>query len=697
MARAMARKSSQPARQGFAIFDDCSPSSRDKHTTSAAESKTVVLGEISKGQSQNRATGVDIAASPPPTKSPRRESARLEARPTNKCQAIRLTPRAQRPQAHAETFEPLVAVPEESNSPVETEAENPAKAGGNQAIASQPDQEQQMVLTAELKASLEEQVEKHLAGQFEWIMTYPTGAGSHAAGDCVDEANQGRPSTITVYGCNMLPVGRRPGVSQASEEPSTDKFALLATALTKDSSCYPSMTNTKGIDSPDLGHLCQLPPPPYPGTPPKVPEVKILVEQAVSPSLTVTSEKSNSIVGGSSRTGSFSIPRIEDSLEELDKLEEELEAVHQVTRTRQYASRHEEPGHASPGSSRTKPPTPKAAKRVSIAGYSATVRVKPSQEKPPSLRRSASLTFRDKRVSQQGPLLAEGSRVETSFPQIHSAANRLGTPKQPVKSAKPPTVPKFELPGEAVARRLKEQREARLAQQAEAQKAQAPPAPKPRANKTLARPTFELPGEAISRRKREEREAKLRAEEEEARKRREFKARPVRQSIGAPTAPRETLTSRVRQSKPLLEANGDSGVQRKRLSVVVAGDDTHNPSMNNSPQSRGRNPGLPSTEASRATSASTGSGDGKRNSVSLEELTVQRQRGREILSKDNSYTQEKKKGKQEREVTAKMAREEAAERSRMASREWAEKKRRKELAAKPAKENQKGQKSRVQT
>lgn len=133
----MARKSPQAARQGFAIFDDCSPSARDKHTTSAAESKTVVLGEISKGQNQSRATCAHIAASPLPTKSPRRESARLEARPTNKCQAIRLTPRAQRPQAHAETFEPLVAVPEESNSLVEIEAENLAKAGGNQGESSQ--------------------------------------------------------------------------------------------------------------------------------------------------------------------------------------------------------------------------------------------------------------------------------------------------------------------------------------------------------------------------------------------------------------------------------------------------------------------------------------------------------------------------------------------------------------------------------
>jgi hypothetical protein len=68
--------------------------------------------------------------------------------------------------------------------------------------------------------------------------------------------------------------------------------------------------------------------------------------------------------------------------------------------------------------------------------------------------------------------------------------------------------------------------------------------------------------------------------------------------------------------------------------------------------------------------------------VSLEELHAQRQRGREILVRDKCYTQERENGKRERETAAKMAREEAAERSRMASREWAEKKRGKEVASK---------------
>ncbi len=71
--------------------------------------------------------------------------------------------------------------------------------------------------------------------------------------------------------------------------------------------------------------------------------------------------------------------------------------------------------------------------------------------------------------------------------------------------------------------------------------------PRPRSSKPPTVSTFELPGEAISRRKREEREARLRAQEEEERRRREFKARPVRSSIVPNTLPRETVASRARQ------------------------------------------------------------------------------------------------------------------------------------------------------
>ncbi|KAG6122340.1 hypothetical protein E4U14_007806 [Claviceps sp. LM454 group G7] len=684
---AMAHKSPQSARQGFAIFDDGSPVSKAKHTNWTAAADSAVLRELSKGKIQSRAVPVLDAAASPLTKSPRRESSCLEVKPT-KAESVRFTACDQQSQAHSESFEPLVAVPEES-SLIEIETgdatavQSPAKSGENRVISPQLDEARQIHLITEPNLSLEEQVDKHLAGQFEWIMEYPAGVAPLVAADGIVQPGQGPSSTNTVYGCNVLPVRRQQGAYQTAEL-STDMFTILATELTKDSCHYPLIAEHKDPVKPSPDHLRHLPLPSNPETALKVGEEVGEVKQVVSPALSMEHERIEDVAGESF----ISAPRIEDSFEELDRLEDELEAVREVTRTHHHATGREKVlVQASPGNTKMKTPTAKVNKRVSIAGYSATVRVKPSQEKPPPSRRSASLTLRDARALQQG-LSLEGSRVEAISCQGQRVANRLNTPKPPVKSSKPKTVPNFELPGDAVARRLKEQREARLAQQAEAQKALASPAPKPRCHKSLALPTFELPGEAISRRKREGLEAKLRAQEEETKKRREFKARPLRQSMGPAVAPRETLTSRVRQSKPLLGATGEEDNSKKPTSLGGVGDHARASltARNKSSQPRIR------TAHSGSTSTPTGSGSGKRNSVSLEELTVQRQKGRLILSKDKSIAQDKKKEKQERESTAKTAREQAADRSRMASREWAEKVRRKGLVGKQAKENRDDQK-----
>ncbi|KAG5921843.1 hypothetical protein E4U61_006175 [Claviceps capensis] len=684
---AMAHKSPQPTRQGFAIFDDGSPVPKDKHATWTAAADSAVLRELSKGKIQSRTVPVLDAAASPLIKSPRRGSPCLEVKPT-KAESVRFTACDQQSQAHSESFEPLVAVPEES-SLVEIETgdamavQPPAKSGEAQVTSSQLDEARQMLLVTEPNLSLEEQVDKHLAGQFEWIMEYPVGVASRVTEDGIVQPGQGPSSTNAVYGCNVLPVRRQQGISQTAEL-STDMFTILATELTKDSCHYPLKAEHKDLVNPSPDHLRRLPLPPCPETPLKVDEGAAEVKQVVSPDLSMERERIEGVAGGSL----ISAPRIEDSFEELDRLEDELEAVREVTRTHHHATGREKViVQASPGNAKMKTPTAKVNKRVSIAGYSATVRVKPSQEKPPSSRRSASLTLRDARALQQG-LSSEGSRVEAISCQGQRVTNCLSTPKPPAKSSKPRTVPNFELPGEAVARRLKEQREARLAQQAEAQKALVSPAPKPRCHKSLALPTFELPGEAISRRKREGLEAKLRAQEEETKKRREFKARPLRQSLGPAVAPRETLTSRVRQSKPLPGATGEENNLQKWTSLGCVGDHARASltTKNKSSQPRIR------TAHSGATSTSTGSGSGQRNSVSLEKLTAQRQQGRVILSKDKSIAQDKKKEKQERELTAKTAREQAADRSRMASREWAEKVRRKGLAGKQAKENRDDQK-----
>ncbi|KEY69682.1 hypothetical protein S7711_03168 [Stachybotrys chartarum IBT 7711] len=141
---------------------------------------------------------------------------------------------------------------------------------------------------------------------------------------------------------------------------------------------------------------------------------------------------------------------------------------------------------------------------------------------------------------------------------------RPTTIRRHVHPSKPTTVPTFSgLPGDAVARRLKEQRDTRLAE-SESQKASAKSPTKIPCAKSSKKQNFELPGDAISRRKKEAREAKLKAEEEEERKKREFKARPIRHTIGHGFVPRETIASLARQGKLSQDYNGDKRAQTIR-------------------------------------------------------------------------------------------------------------------------------------
>ncbi|KAF4953891.1 hypothetical protein FGADI_5683 [Fusarium gaditjirri] len=488
-------------------------------------------------------------------------------------------------------------------------------------------------------------------------------AKDHGSSD--DSENDRHDIEIVVHGCTLL--SRRSDPTGSSK---ADVFNLLATPLIAEE--YLAL----GFD-PSQAKMA-LPPPAYElhqNVPLKIPEVIETVEP-VSPSLTLISERGSSYAG-SSRTGSFSVPRIEDSFEELDKLEDELEAIKAFTQPQRIPV----PENAAPSNKHLEPPStgkkPTVSKRASVIGMSSTVRIKQTQRPQLPLRRSTSLVFRDKKQDDSdnmpnlNPQTARGKLTNSQSAPL----------KAPVKSTKPPTVPNFELPGEAVSRRLKEQREARRAQQAEAQKAYAPP-PRPKSSKPLTKPNFELPGEAISRRKREEREARLKAQEEEEQKKREFKARPVRHSLMPGSIPRETITSLARQGKLPQDEGTKTSTPTKVKRMSMQG--PRPPAMPEAPvtQSRGRLSTATSREdLSRATSTSTGSGGGKRTTLTAEEAYQLRLRGKEIFQRDNtSFARDRERERREREEATRLAREQAAERSRIASREWAEKKRRKELA-----------------
>jgi len=251
-----------------------------------------------------------------------------------------------------------------------------------------------------------------------------------------------------------------------------------------------------------------------------------------------------------------------------------------------------------------------------------------------------------------------------------------------VKSTKPLTRPTFELPGEAISRKLKEQREARLAQRSSRedilQIARGVSEIRCRSSKPPTKAEFELPGEALSRRKKEAHEARLRIQEEEERQRREFKARPIRKNVIPDFVPRETVASRVRQSKVGLEnMDGRDLTISKRSSSTGA-----NMGVQRTLTTQLNQPNVSAPRAKapagvrRQNSTTHGpsmSGRPMQRTVTANEVQIQRQRAKEIYERDARMTEDMGRERREREAAAKRAREEAAERGRQASREWAEK------------------------
>lgn len=258
----------------------------------------------------------------------------------------------------------------------------------------------------------------------------------------------------------------------------------------------------------------------------------------------------------------------------------------------------------------------------------------------------------------------------------------LAPPKPIQKATKQPTISTFELPGERVARELKEKKAARLSMQIDPQKlAEANSPQRIRSIRSSKPPTvanFELPGERLSRQKKERFEQKLKEEEEEARRRRQFKARPPPSSV-APTV-RSTFTSRQRQTpgqpeqgssnSPKTEASPRSGAS-KRQSMTMAPSSARTFSTSTastaSVTARGRTSSTGSTQAStRATSPSIGSvaSGRKRMSVSTEDIQQQKVRGRQIYNRDNTKGRSKEQEKRDREEAIKLARQKYAQMSR---------------------------------
>ena len=357
------------------------------------------------------------------------------------------------------------------------------------------------------------------------------------------------------------------------------------------------------------------------------------------------------------RTPGKRISRIEDSVEAIDALEEEIEKVGGlIPAGANGPSSHDKPKQqAKPQSTAIDSKSSGRLKTVKSDAHQKAVQARrPSTsikrpEPKPSTVASKKRVMLSRGVTTIDGLEATGLTVNTGPAASHAVPKKRissvhKAPFQPTKSTKPPTRPNFELPGEAVARKLKEQREER---------------------------------------------SKL--EEDEAAKPRVFKARPVRQSH-APTV-KLTATTKARLSMAKEERLGSlkpaarpslMATPNKRLSTLSVPKRSTPPIPRRStphfPNGAARLTRGPSLSASTTIRAPSALG-ANRPAPTAEESALQKLKGKEVFGRTKAEIAEREKAKKEKEDAARKARAQAAERGRLASRAWAEKQKAKKLEA----------------
>ncbi|CAO2658724.1 Nn.00g064470.m01.CDS01 [Neocucurbitaria sp. VM-36] len=402
-----------------------------------------------------------------------------------------------------------------------------------------------------------------------------------------------------------------------------------------------------------------------------------------------------------SRSPSKSPMRIEESIEAIDALEEALENVEAVTSFNHSSDEKSPRKKVATPNVRGKTPskTPLAASRVSRTPGAAPKSVKPTKTslaRASSVRTAFSKDVRKGSTETVDYLAARRRPISMSFPtpppppkgraptrptfQLSSDAvtqklkvekeERLkrqaeGVPKQrpismppPPRSTKPPTKPNFQLPGDKIAAELKAKKEERLKREAEApQQSGVPRAPRPismppqpKSTKPLTKSDFQLPGAAVAEKLKAQKEERLKRQEEAeaAKKAAALNARPapVRKPVAVPIRQQSGVTIPPPSQR-------SSSIASKRNSIQL--------SRSTSTSSANRQSMLLNTKST----------------VTPVDAAQQKLKGREVFNRDKMEKEARERERKEKEDAAKRARAEAAERGRIASREWAEKQKRK--------------------
>ncbi|KAJ4524773.1 hypothetical protein HRR83_000401 [Exophiala dermatitidis] len=284
----------------------------------------------------------------------------------------------------------------------------------------------------------------------------------------------------------------------------------------------------------------------------------------------------------------------------------------------------------------------------------------------------------------------------SSGTSLNTAKSRLSTNKPafvPAKSSKPPTKPTFTLPGEAISAKLKAQREERLKREEEAEKERKQFKARPVPSK-VARPSV-LPRETKASQARMSIYANGVDKENVAPQQRVSSSSSSSSSSSTGTKPRPSSTAaKVRVSSvehPAKVAN--SSVRRTTAvgasSVVVV--ERTRPTRPTTSVGENKT-GVTTTAVTRGTATTTAATAtaaskprvssltltaGQKQTVTKEDVAQQKAKGREVFGRTKIEMERAEKEKREKEDAAKRARAEAAERGRQASREWAERQKKK--------------------
>lgn len=241
------------------------------------------------------------------------------------------------------------------------------------------------------------------------------------------------------------------------------------------------------------------------------------------------------------------------------------------------------------------------------------------------------------------------------------------------------------------------------------------PPPPPKSTKAPTKSTFQLPGEAIAAKLKAAKEARLEKEAESAPVKKAFKARPAPSFAGKPPpAVRQTSTSKARESiisgKPATGASSKRphsvATTRPATSKAPGASNTKTPARlapkpvsSVKPTSNAVKPSRPvsgvpphmakSLNVAKRPSTVTGTINKPRASLAPKPNPPATARkgngtvkGKEVFNRAAQAKTNAEREKREKEEAAKKARAAAAERGRQASRDWAEKQRLKKLGLK---------------